>query len=69
MGIETELLKRISNLEFEVERQDKVISDLEEHLLKMWNEHKDSECDELYTIAHECMYIYNYLQELKGEDE
>ena len=46
-----------------------IIKKLEEHLLKMYEEYKDSECEENYTVAMQCMYIYNYIQELKGSDK
>ena len=47
---------------------DRVIRKLEEYLLKTYEEYKDSECKENYTIANQCMFIYNYLQKLKDSD-
>ena len=60
-----ELLKKISNLEYEVERYEKILKTLEEHLLEVYNEWKDSEAN--YEVANQSMYIYNYIQELKGD--
>ena len=48
---------------------DRVIRKLEEYLLKTYEEYKDSECKENYTIANQCMFIYNYLQKLKDSDK
>ena len=60
-----ELLKRISELEFEVERYEKMIDTLEKHLLEVYENWKDSEVN--YEIAMQSMYIYNFIQELKGD--
>ena len=99
-----ELLKRISELEFEVERQDKeikelkdgwqeevysknevlndwfecerkinilhyIIRKLEEHLLEVIKDNKDKTDDNSITMVAQTNYIYNYIQELKGDKE
>ena len=64
-----ELLKRISNLEFEVEKYENILDTLEKHLLDNYKENMDSVSEKLWTIANQSMYIYNYIQELKGSDK
>lgn len=64
-----DLLKRISNLEFEVERYENILDTLEKHLLETYKENMDSASEKLWAIANQSMYIYNYIQELKGDKE
>ena len=62
-----DLLKRISNVEYETEKLNNIIEKLEKHLLKTYEEWKDTETN--YDIAMESMYIYNYIQQLKKENK
>ena len=48
---------------------ERVIKELEEYLLKTYEFYKDSNDTEEYTIANQCMFIYNYLQKLKESDK
>ena len=43
-----------------------MIEKLEEYLIKTYELYKDSKDIQEYTIANQSMFIYNYLQELKG---
>ena len=48
---------------------ERVLKELEEYLLKTYEFYKDSNDIKDYTIANQCMFIYNYLQKLKGDKE
>ena len=68
-NVTNDLLKRISNLEFEVERYENIIDKLEKILKETYKENMDSASEKLWAIANQSMYIYNYIQELKGSDK
>lgn len=67
-----EQMKHIANLisqdiekDKEIERLNNIIEELEKKLEKTWLEYKDTESEDLYTIAFEDKNILDYLQELK----
>lgn len=53
----------------ETERLNNIINEIEHHLYQEWLEWKDSDCESIYSRAGEDKAIYDYLQELKGDDK
>ena len=55
--------------ELEVERLNNIINELEKELEERYLDFKDSECEEVRTIAYEDISILQKIKELKGSDK
>ena len=53
------------DMEVELARLNNIINELEIELYTKYHEYKDSECEELYTMAQEDKEILDYIKELK----
>lgn len=64
-----EKYKLLNSKDYEIERLNNIINELEHHLYQEWLEWKDSDCESIYSRAGEDKAIYDYIQELKGSDK
>lgn len=67
--VKEDLKPSYEKLEQEIKRLLNIIDELEHKLYQEWLEWKDSDCESIYVRAFEDKAIYDYIQELKGDNE
>ena len=63
--IVNELLKRISNLEFEVERYERIIEEMKRRLYNVIINNKDKNDEVSLTMVAYANYLYNTIKEIE----
>ena len=62
------LLKRISDLEFEVEKEERIIEEMKRRLYNVIINNKDKKDDVSITMVTYANYLYNTIKGLENED-